>query len=119
MPYVPARKLRSEDKCLLNVPSSRLQRFGGRSFSRAAPVKWSNLLDKIRKASNFMTFKTTSKHTFLNLHLNKTRKLLQFYSASNGLRLDFHVFQAFIIMSPLRTQRWGHVALSVSAKCCL
>ena len=66
-----------------------------------------------------MTFKTTSKHTFLNLHLNETIGLLQFYSASNGLRLDFHILQAFINMSPLCTQRWGHVALSVSAKCCL
>ena len=37
-PYVPARELRSEDMCLLNVPSSRLQRFGGRSFNRAALV---------------------------------------------------------------------------------
>ena len=64
-PYVPVRKLRSEDMCRLNVPSSRLQRFGGRSFSRAAPVMWNNLPDNIRKASNLVTFKTKLKtHLF-------------------------------------------------------
>ena len=36
--YVTARKLTSEDMCLLNVPSSRLQQFGGKSFNRAAPI---------------------------------------------------------------------------------
>ena len=64
-PNVPVRKLRSEDMCLLNVPSSRLQRFGERSFSRAAPVMWKNLPDNIRKASNLVTFKTNLKtHLF-------------------------------------------------------
>ena len=64
-PYVPVRKLRSDDMCLLNVPSSRLQRFGGRSFSRAAPIMWNNLPDNIRKASNMGTFKTNLKtHLF-------------------------------------------------------
>ena len=51
--------------CLLNVPYSRLQRFGGRSFSRAAPVMWNNLTDNIRKASNLVTFKTSLKAHFL------------------------------------------------------
>ena len=74
-PYVPVRKLRSEDMCLLNVPSSRLQRFGGRNFSRAASVMWNNLPDNARKASHLVTSKTNLKTHFLKLSFDNNGRI--------------------------------------------
>ena len=38
--YVPPRPLRSEDHYLLNSPRWRLETFGKRAFSKAAPTLW-------------------------------------------------------------------------------
>ena len=47
--------------CLLTV----LQRFGGRRFSKAVPVLWTNLPDKIPKLPNLAKFQTNLKtHPF-------------------------------------------------------
>ena len=45
--YIPARRLRSSDDYLLNVPRYNRKSYGGRAFSVVAPKLWNNLpLDK-------------------------------------------------------------------------
>ena len=47
--YVPPRPLRSEDQCLLNSPRWRLEAFGKRASSKAAPTLWNPLPLSVKK----------------------------------------------------------------------
>ena len=90
-PYLPARKLRSENMCLLNVPSSRLQRFGGINKGVSVELlQWCGTIFQtiFGKQQIWWLLKITSKHTFLNCHLYKTIRLLYSYSTSNGPRFS-------------------------------
>ena len=53
---------------------------------------------------------------------NKAHRETSYFIASNILYLDNNYYvenHSRLIMSPLCTQRWGHVALPLSAQCCL
>lgn len=64
-PYSPGRVLRSADKLLLCVPSSRLKGFGDRTFAFAAPSAWNLLPIDIRMSPSLDMFKTMLKtHLF-------------------------------------------------------
>ena len=62
--YNPSRCLRSSDKTLLQVPSTRLKTYGDRSFAKAAPALWNELPLRIRKIDDIHVFKSELK-TFL------------------------------------------------------
>lgn len=59
-----SRNLRSNDKLLLNVPRCKLQTFGCKSFSFAAPSLWNKLPEHVRKSDSIDIFKVRLK-TFL------------------------------------------------------
>ena len=65
--YTPTRPLRSEDKHLLVNPRYRLEKFGKRSFSRAAPTLWNPLPSDLKVADSVDAFKRG-----LKTHLFKT-----------------------------------------------
>ena len=57
-PYVPAYPLRSNNQGLLVEPADlRLEMFGRRSFSYAAPHAWNKLPVSLKTISSFPTFK--------------------------------------------------------------
>ena len=60
-PYIPTRNLRSEDQHLLVSPRWRLERFGKRSFAKAAPTLWNPLPMVIKLAPSVETFKSRLK----------------------------------------------------------
>ena len=66
--YTPTRPLRSETKSLLRVPICRLEGFGRRRFSYAAPSLWNPLPTPVKCASSIDTFKGS---------LEGTRRILQ------------------------------------------
>ena len=49
--------LRSDNKKLLKIPTSRLKSYGDRAFSVAGPSLWNDLPDHLRLVSNPDTFK--------------------------------------------------------------
>ena len=53
--------LRAADSLLLTVPRVRLDRYGSRSFSYAAPTVWNSLPIDLRKLSNVTSFPTALK----------------------------------------------------------
>ena len=55
--YVPRRDLRSAGRHLLEVPQARLEKYGGRSFSSAAPALWNKLPETIKTADSVEVFK--------------------------------------------------------------
>ena len=64
-PYEPSRQLRSSDKSLLTVPTSRLKTYGDKSFSVAAPKAWNKLPFDIRSQTTLEHFKKNLKtHLF-------------------------------------------------------
>jgi hypothetical protein len=63
--YHPLRSLRSATSGKLNVPKIKADRYGGRSFSRAAPVLWNELPLSVTSALDLKSFKTSLKtHLF-------------------------------------------------------
>jgi len=60
-PYRPSRSLRTADSLLLTVPRLRLDRYGLRSFSFAAPTVWNSLPLDLRKLSNATSFSSALK----------------------------------------------------------
>ncbi|XP_046640305.1 uncharacterized protein LOC124323802 [Daphnia pulicaria] len=57
----PLRSLRSATSGKLNVPNIKSDRYGGRSFSRAAPVLWNELPLSVTYATDLKSFKTSLK----------------------------------------------------------
>ena len=68
--YTPARALRSQNAHLLTVPSFKLETFGRKSFSVAAPLLWNSLPLSLRKADSLATFKKHLKTHLFNKYLN-------------------------------------------------
>ena len=64
--YVPPRPLRLEDQYLLNSPRWRLETFGKRAFSKAAPTLWNPLLLIMKQAPSIDSFKTRLKTYLFN-----------------------------------------------------
>ena len=64
--YVPPRPLRSEDHYLLNSPRWRLETFGKRAFSKAAPTLWNPLPLSVKQAPSIDSFKTRLKTYLFN-----------------------------------------------------
>ena len=65
VPYVPARNLRSSDKCLLRVPATKLKSFGDKTFKVAGPRLWNELPLSIQKQPSVDLFKAKLKtHLF-------------------------------------------------------
>ena len=63
--YIPTRSLRSSTQHLLEVPSYRLDTFGGRAFATAGPVLWNALPGAIKTAASVDIFKKQLKtHLF-------------------------------------------------------
>ena len=64
--YVPPRPLRSEDQYLLSSPRWRLETFGKRAFSKAAPTLWNPLPLSVKQAPSIDSFKTRLKTYLFN-----------------------------------------------------
>ena len=62
--YRPSRVLQSSNKNLLQTTKYKLERYGGRSFSVAAPFLWNALPDYLRNCGSLAIFKSKQK-TFL------------------------------------------------------
>ena len=69
-PYEPVRALRSCDQNLLNMPSFRLQTFGGRAFSVTAPRLWNQLPLHLKNCDNVDNFKKKLKTFHFNNAFN-------------------------------------------------
>ena len=63
-PYSPSRSLRSTNSQSLEIPKTKLKRFGDRSFARMGPVIWNSLPSLVRLAGSEEVFKKRLK-TFL------------------------------------------------------
>ena len=64
--YVPPRPLRSEDHYLFNSPRWRLETFGKKAFSKAAPTLWNPLPLSVKQAPSIDYFKTRVKSYLFN-----------------------------------------------------
>ena len=69
--YIPGRYLRSAKKNLLAVPGFKLNSYGRRAFSVAAPLLWNSLPQHVRDAESLDIFKrqlktVLFKRAFLN-----------------------------------------------------
>lgn len=63
--YTPKRGLRSVNKCLLQIPRTRLKNRGNRAFEVAGPTLWNKLPTQIKMASSLSEFKSALKtHLF-------------------------------------------------------
>jgi len=65
--YLPGRYLRSAEKNLLAVPGFKLNSYGRRAFSVAAPLLWNSLPQHVRDAESLDIFKRELKTVFLNV----------------------------------------------------
>ena len=64
-PYKPSRDLRSGNKGLLEIPSTKLKSFGDRAFSVYAPKLWNLLPIHLKQAPSLSVFKKLLKqHLF-------------------------------------------------------
>ena len=61
LPYVPSRSLRSENQTQLEQPIARSKRYGGSSFSVAAPKLRNDLPNELKESTSLSNFKTTIK----------------------------------------------------------
>ena len=68
-PHVPARRLRSSDKGLLEKSIGRTNK-GDRAFSSAAPDLWNELPDDIRILDKLCSFKTRLKTYYFQIAFN-------------------------------------------------
>ena len=64
--YVPLRPLRSEDQYLLNSSRWRLETFGKRAFSKAAPTLWNPLPLSVKQTPSIGSFKARIKTYLFN-----------------------------------------------------
>ena len=64
--YVPPRPPRSEDQYLLNTPRWRLDTFGKRAFSKAAPTLWNPLPLSVKQGPSIDSFKAILKTYLFN-----------------------------------------------------
>ena len=65
LPHQPSRRLRSSDKNLLVVPTSRTKSYGDRSFQTFASYQWNSLPQSIRSSQTISSFKSKLKpHLF-------------------------------------------------------
>ena len=64
--YVPPRPLRLEHQFLLNSPRWRLETFGKRDFSEAAPTFWNPLPHSVKQAPSIDSFKVRLKTYLFN-----------------------------------------------------
>ena len=64
--YCPTRVLRSSNKKLLQMTKYNLERYGGRSFSVAAPFLWNALPDNLRNCRSLAIFKSKLKPFLFN-----------------------------------------------------
>ena len=86
-PYIPCRNLRSNNirQHTLIAPRFKRRKFGGRAFSRIAPILWNALPVDIRTANSVSQFKSKLKTHYFSLHffvikpyvINRT--ILQYY----------------------------------------
>ena len=65
-PYQPSRRLRSSDKNLLVIPSTRTKSYGDRSFSKFASFHWNALPVSVRDATTVPLFKLRLKTHLFN-----------------------------------------------------
>ena len=61
LPYIPTRRLRSEDQHRLVVPTTKLVSFGDRAFAKAGPTLWNKLPLNIRCSNTLTSFKSAIK----------------------------------------------------------
>lgn len=64
-PYFPPRDLRSSNRLLLTVPTSKTV-IGSRSFSHSAPIIWNALPLYLRDCNTFLSFRKKLKTLFFN-----------------------------------------------------
>ena len=67
--YDPPRSLRSASQSRLRLPSTEgtsKKRYGGRSFTNAAPVLWNGLPQELRNATTITSFRRQLKTHFFN-----------------------------------------------------
>ena len=71
-----SRKLRSSNRCLLAVPSSRPRTttYGDRSFIHAAPKLWNNIPEEIQQAEAISIFKTRLRSLFFSKTIFRLRR---------------------------------------------
>ncbi len=69
-PYIPTRRLRAEEKCILQIPRTRLKTRGNRAFEVAGPTLWNNLPSHIRTAPTLSEFKSCLKTHLFTLVFN-------------------------------------------------
>ena len=70
VPYTPIRQLRSHNKNLLNIPKTKLKRFGDRAFSKVGPSVWNSLPLSVRSASGLVVFKKQLKTYLFTKYLS-------------------------------------------------
>ena len=63
--YIPGRYLRSAKQNLLVVPGFKLNSYGRRAFSVAAPLLWNSLPQHLRDAESLGIFRRELKTVFL------------------------------------------------------
>ena len=70
--YVPVRFMRSNNMRLQTLVTSRYKKrkYGGRAFSRIAPVLWNDIPISIRKADSVTKFKTSLKTYFFDSYFS-------------------------------------------------
>jgi hypothetical protein len=59
--YKPPRTLRSQDKYMLKVPSTKLHSYGDRRFDFAAATLWNSLPDKVKNSESLLAFRKSLK----------------------------------------------------------
>ncbi len=69
--YTPPRKLRSQDKLLLQTPKTNTATYGNRSFRLAAPSLWNALPQDIRRSKTLISFKRSLKSHLFPSHFNQ------------------------------------------------
>ena len=68
--YTTTRTLRSSDKLLLQPTRYRLESYGKRAFSVAAPILWNDLPLCVRQSENITSFKSCLKTHLFTLFVN-------------------------------------------------
>ena len=71
VPYNCSRQLRSSNKSLLKVPTTKTKTFGSRAFTYAAPTVWNELPENIKKSNNVESFKKMLKSHYFKKSYGK------------------------------------------------
>ncbi len=72
VPYNCSRQLRSSNKSLLKVPTTKTKTFGSRAFTYAAPTVWNELPENIKKSNNVESFKKMLKSHYFKKSYGKS-----------------------------------------------